>query len=179
RVARLGRADVGRVSRTRRGDALPRVLAGADLEPNDDQPTWNLTTWVPPETGTHTSPNAVAAGYGVGPTLYVATTLFLVGSIRLTVPSTVFGTNTLPSAAIAGLAGPYPTFTRARTFRVRGSSLTARLLALDVTQIALSLTAIESGERSPTGTAFALLVAGSTRKMLEPAWLPTQIAPSP
>ena len=144
-----------------------------------DQPTWNLTTWFPPETGTQTSPNADAAGYGVGPTLYVATTLFVPGSIRLTVPSAVFGTNTLPSPAIAALFGPRPTLTRARTFNERGSSLTARLSALDVTQIARSLTAIESGEKSPTGTAFALFVAGSTRKMLVPAWLPTQIAPSP
>src|SRR5262245_31941409 len=144
-----------------------------------DQPTWNLTTLLPPETGTHTSPKATAAGYGVGPTLYVATTLFLAASIRLTVPSTVFGTNTLPSLAIAALLGPRPTLTRARTFNVRGSSLTATLSALDVTQIARSLTATESGEKSPTGTAFALFVAGSIRKMLEPAWLPTQIAPAP
>jgi hypothetical protein len=43
----------------------------------------------------------------------------------------------------------------------------------------LSLTAIESGEKSPTGTGLALSVAGSTRKMLVPLLLPTQIAPAP
>jgi hypothetical protein len=44
-------------------------------------------TVVPPETGTHTSPQAAAAGYGYGPTLTVATTLLRVASIRLKVPS--------------------------------------------------------------------------------------------
>jgi hypothetical protein len=75
-----------------------------------DQPTWNRATVVPPETGTHTSPKAAAAGYGYGPTSKVATTLFRVASIRLTVPSPWFGTKTLPSAAIAALPGPSPTF---------------------------------------------------------------------
>jgi hypothetical protein len=61
------------------------------------------------------------------------------------------------------LLGPSPTFTRATTRIVLGSSLTTKRFPLEVTQIAESLTAIESGESSPTGTAFARFVAGSTR----------------
>jgi hypothetical protein len=95
--------------------------------------------------------------------LYVATTLFRTGSIRLTVPSPLLGTNTLPSPAIAALLEPRPTVTRATTRSVFEFKRTATQSALDVTQIAASLTAIESGERRPTGTARALFVDGSTR----------------
>ena len=83
--------------------------------------------------------------------------------MRLTVPSMRFGTNTLPSGAIAGLLGPRPTLIRATTFNVWGSTRTTWLSPLDVTQIDESPTASESGENMPTGTALARFVRGSTR----------------
>src|SRR5262249_46856193 len=122
------------------------------------QPTWKRTTRFAPLTGTHTSPNAAAAGNGFGPTLKVATTRFVRWSIRLTVPSKLFGTKTLPSLPNAALLGPSPTFTRATTRSVLGFSRTAYWSPLEVIQIEELETAIESGWKSPTGTARALFV---------------------
>ena len=60
-------------------------------------------------------------GIGTAPTGMVAITLFVAGSMRETVSSPRFGTNTVPSSATAAFSGWAPTWIVATTFARRGS----------------------------------------------------------
>jgi hypothetical protein len=119
------------------------------------------------DTPTQTSPNATATGCGpevpVGPTLTVATILFVAGSMREIVPPRCSVTQTAVFVA-ARPAGFGPALIVALTLLVAGSILRTTFSSKLATQTASAPAAMLGQQSDGIGTvAVTLFVAGSMR----------------
>src|SRR5262249_37248361 len=117
----------------------------------------------PPQLGDHIEPAPGSRTNGFGPTLIVAVTRFVFGSILETVPSVRFGTQTEPSGAIAPSSGCVPTFTVARTLPVWGSGWSSSPSELLDTQSCEPVEANQTGMSWCTSIFVPRLVFGSIR----------------
>src|SRR5687768_5948079 len=132
---------------------------------------------VPPQLGTHMSPNASVITNGRGPTLIVPRTRFVAASISETVFAPRLGIHTVPSGATAPSTGCEPTLTDAVTVFVAGSIRWAEPSETLATQTTSSLPASQAGPSTPTSIDVTFAVPGSIRKIVVPWLEPTQSEP--